>query len=105
MKCHIHAAGVTFDNRQGYLCHLEQNAPDVYFFLRREPKNEYDSNAIAIIGHNMKTNKYMQVGYVPKKQAEALAPIMDQGYRPRVSKPTFVGGQGFTRGLQLDVYI
>ena len=42
------------------------------FYLRREPANEYDANAIAIYGGTRK------VGYVPASQAEKYAPLLDQ---------------------------
>lgn len=96
-------AGVTFENRQGYLCYLEKHRNDVYYTFRREPKNQYDKNAIAVIGHDRKENKHMQVGYVPKEYAAIFAPSMDQGRRPRISRSMHVGGQGLTRGLELTI--
>ena len=42
--------------------------------FRREPRNSYDENAIAILNGKGKT-----VGYVPRGASERLAPLIDTG--------------------------
>ena len=48
-------------------------APGDPIELRREPKNEYDENAIAVFGHDT------QLGYVRSERAALLAPMIDRG--------------------------
>ena len=47
------------------------------FILQREPDNQYDSNAITVqvrSGGNIR-----DIGYVPAKIAEEMAPLLDEG--------------------------
>ena len=46
--------------------------------LQREPRNEYDKNAIEVIGL-WGTSKSGKIGYIPRDIAEELAPLMDNG--------------------------
>jgi len=68
--------GVTFDddvtglNRQVFLQGMKKTDP---ISLQREPQNQYDTNAVAVICNNNK------IGYVGKQYAQILAPLMDQG--------------------------
>ena len=43
--------------------------------MRREPRNHYDPNAIAVLT----ANGHAQAGYIPKEVAAKLAPMMDRG--------------------------
>lgn len=73
-------AGVTFEHRQGYLNYIKQsNRKDIKVYLRREPKNKFDPNAIRVCARNIKTKKYADCGYIPAELAKTLAPLMDNG--------------------------
>lgn len=71
----LKVVGVTFTNedglsRQGIIAALNDNDK---IFLRREPTNKYDTNAIAVF------TEYGQVGYIGKDYSSILAPMMDAG--------------------------
>ena len=71
----LKVVGVTFTNedglsRQGIIATLKDNDK---VFLRREPTNRYDTNAIAVF------TEYGQVGYIGKDYSSILAPMMDAG--------------------------
>lgn len=79
-KITVNATGVTFDNRQGKLWNVYRHTSagiKALTMLRREPKNEHDPNAIAVL---VKVgNTCTKVGYVPADKAVWLAPKMDAG--------------------------
>jgi len=67
-----HIAGTTYvENIESI---AEKIAAGVRLNFYREPKNEYDANAILI-----KDETGNRVGYVPKKNNEILARLMDAG--------------------------
>ena len=94
-KTELKAAGVTFKGRQGYLWNLkkvlEKDPKGAYLTLRREPNNEVDENAVAIIAH-VKGGATMKIGYVPKNKAIWIAPAMDAGRITRCSNLSVNGG-------------
>lgn len=49
-------------------------SPGRAFELRRDPGNEHDANAVAVL-----TRGGAQLGFVPREVAEALAPRLDAG--------------------------
>lgn len=93
----FNAAGVSFANRQKFLCGL-QNAKKARLTLVREPGNPHDRNAIKILAHT--TTRFM-LGYVPRAVAAELAPIMDAKRFVRISDWSVVGGHGLSKGLSL----
>jgi hypothetical protein len=69
----VRLAGVTFGSRQHYIkeyCRIQQK-----YFLMREPDNKIDENAIRVLVSKYKAD----IGYIPRKKAEELAPLMDAG--------------------------
>ena len=86
-KITVHAAGTTFQNRQGKLWNLRKHEKGAWIELRREKHNEYDDNAIAIIAHT-KTTRPAKIGYIPANVAASLAKRMDSGLMVKVFKPT-----------------
>lgn len=82
-------AGVTFDNpdgtsRQRY---LKKSSPNELLLLKREPDNPMDENAIKLMKPNGK-----QLGYIPSKNAETLAPQMDNGAKIFAQISQITGG-------------
>lgn len=69
---HIKVAGVSFEGRQAYLAQLTGNEP---VRLVPEPKNPFDSNAIAV--HVALGGKVMHCGYIPREMAAQIAPLME----------------------------
>lgn len=71
-------AGVTFEGRQAQ---LEEEHVGNEITLKREPANRYDKNAIAVWSRQSKK----QLGYVPRRVAAELAPIMDRQTKMRAT--------------------
>ena len=69
----IRLAGVTFGSRQHYIKEYARQAQK--YFLLREPDNKFDPNAIRVLVSKYKAD----IGYIPAKKAEILAPLMDAG--------------------------
>lgn len=67
-------AGVTFDNRQGKIAYIAKNRNRAYCFLKAEPNNAYDSNAVAVYaGVAGAGGKRTKIGYIPKDLAPEIA--------------------------------
>ena len=81
-------AGAGFEGRQKTFIDLvvDGSRDDLEVFLERDPKNEYDANAIKVMVKNTKTGVSGQAGWVPAVFAKALAPVMDGHRRPVVAK-------------------
>ena len=84
-------AGVTFENRQGKLHNMRRARAHKYLTLRRDANNGHDANAIAVIGH-IYGGAHAQIGYLPAKLAEKLAPKMDAGEKVSVKGFKIHGG-------------
>lgn len=72
-------AGIGFNDRFEVWDSL-LDRDDWEIILRREPDNDYDSNAIAVYADGA------HGGYIPKDDAETLAPLMDSGKETRVTE-------------------
>jgi hypothetical protein len=67
---------------------IAQMGPGQQLRVEREPKNKYDTNAVAIYIFQQK------LGYLPRGFAAEVAPIMDAGYVLSATKsrdPRFAG--------------
>lgn len=79
----VKVAGVTFQNRQktlmGIRTNLRNKVPTT-MLLVREPRNQYDRNAIKVLARWQRDDmtRRAQVGYIPKETAKKLAPLMDR---------------------------
>ena len=73
-------AGAGFEGRQKTFTGIAVDTPrdDLEVFLERDPKNEYDANAIKVMVKNTKTGVGGQAGWGPAVIAKALAPVMDK---------------------------
>ena len=69
LNCNI--AGTTFLNLKDIEPKLKKHQ---LLVLKREPKNEYDGNAILIL-----TEDGQKLGYVPQEKNEVLSNLMDAG--------------------------
>ena len=99
--------GVTFSNDDGKnrqsiisaLNTLGEIYPGRRLNLEREPTNEFDKNAIAVLGpydHKL--------GYIQKDLAAKLAPLMDQYHEIRAEVVELLGnGDDFTYGLRIRI--
>lgn len=99
-KLNVKAAGVTFEGRPGKLWNIRKymctGAP-ITTMLRREPGNERDPHAIAVLVQTDQT--VAKIGYVPANIAFWLSQKMDQGLSVRAYHGTVTGGTGKAKNL------
>ena len=96
----ICATGTTFGNRQECLNFLKQFKPtDLSVTLKREPDNQYDSNAVQIVVHIHPLSKRTVIGYVPKELARELAKVMDMGIQVKATLKQIIGGYSYKEML------
>lgn len=95
-------AGVTMKNddgssRQAFLKTCNSGDPLV---LKREPKNKYDRNAIAVFRGTD------QLGYLSKEVAEELAKVLDSGKELTAEILEITGGEKGkpTRGCNIEIF-
>lgn len=98
----IKAAGTTFSNRQNYLRYLVMQNKAYKLFLVREPRNKADGNAIKILAKT-DDKKTVQIGYIPRKDASILAPLMDAGTFIQIAGSRITGGFDLNFGMTLDL--
>lgn len=93
---HTKLAGVTFEGRQDVLGRLSPGAP---LRLVRQPDNEYDPNACALMDAHGD-----QVGFFNRRLAAALAPTIDAGVEYDVAVTEVTGGDT-GRSLGVNVLV
>jgi HIRAN domain len=69
----LHVAGVAGARFQAAALETDAAAPGQPLELRRDPANEHDPNAIAVLAGGE------QVGWVPRELAAEIAPQLDRG--------------------------
>ena len=100
-------SGVTFSNedgtnRQELIEELDEQMRDgdnIELTLQRDSGNAYDANAIAVLGPDG-----VQLGYVSRKMAEEIAPIMDRGIRMR-ALVLAITGDGLTQNFGVNIRV
>ena len=90
---HTKLAGVTFEGRQDVLAVLAQGTP---LRLVRQPDNEFDANACALLDP-----RGNQVGYLNRRLAAALAPAIDRGVEYDVEVTDVTGGGEHALGVNV----
>jgi single-stranded-DNA-specific exonuclease len=80
---HTKLAGVSFEGRQDVVTRLE---PGTVLRLVRQPDNEYDTNAVAVMAPTGE-----QVGFLNRRLAAVLAPALDAGAEWEVSVTDVTG--------------
>ncbi len=99
--------GVTFSNDDGTqrqaiikrLVMTVRGGAAVSLSLRREPYNEHDSNAVAVLAPDGK-----QIGYLARPVATTIAPLLDKGTHIRVTVEAVTGGRGKNYGMNIRVF-
>lgn len=89
-------AGVTFEGRQDALARLESGS---LLRLERQPDNEYDTNACALFDTHG-----AQVGFLNRRLAAVLAPVLDSGVEYDVEVTEVTGGDN-GRSLGVNVLL
>lgn len=75
----VPVVGTTFGNRQKAIHHLERYPHEnIAIELHREYTNKYDSNAVSVVA-NVKSKGSYVMGYLSKKLAALIAPLLDTG--------------------------
>lgn len=88
------ATGVTFDNRQFLIAQLQKGQS---IQLQREPDNEHDANAIALLADGC------QIGYLKRGIAKYLAPNMDDGAIYEAFVADVTGSEELNYGVNLFI--
>ena len=104
----VRIAGTTFENRQERLQFLKQfHLNDLTVTLKREPDNEFDSNAIQIIVHIKPILRRTVIGYLPKELARELSKVIDIGIQVKASLIQIIGGYSYKEmlGALIDIRI
>jgi hypothetical protein len=85
----LHVVGEQYDGHQTIISQLKVGEK---LILKRESDNQYDKNAVAVT-----TAHDNMVGYIPRKNAEWVARIIDEGFDLKTSVASlFDDGKGFT---------
>lgn len=92
------AAGTTMDGRQDVIALM---SPKTKLVLRREQKNKFDANAIAIDA--LLDGDWRCVGYIPKEKNENLAKELDKGTRVAITLKEITGGGDKNYGLNYSI--
>lgn len=93
---HTKLAGVTFEGRQDVLGRLAPGSP---LRLVRQPDNEFDANAVAVLDPHGD-----QVGFLNRRLAGVLASVIDAGVEYDVEVSEVTGG-GESRSLGVNVLV
>lgn len=109
---HSKIVGVTFEGRQDVIATLKGNEP---LRFRREPENEYDSNAVAIdvltkdgyMGvdnmDTIETDAWLPIGYIARDKNQELAGVLTDGRFANIKLSEVTGGGDKAYGV--NVYI
>ena len=102
--------GVTFnndetgENRQDIISELKQKKQLIFgqeVELTREPGNQYDGNAIAVIGPD-----HRKLGYIKREISAEFAPLMDNGAKTRAFVRHLLGdGEDYFYGIEIALGI
>lgn len=106
---HSKLVGVSFEGRQEIIATL---TGDEELRFRREPDNEYDSNAVAVdvlailpdMAYNEIVKDWLPIGYIAKDNNAELAMVLDSGKHASI-KLTEITGDGETKHYGVNVYI
>lgn len=93
---HTKLAGVTFEGRQVLLAQLEEGEELV---VSRDMTNAYDPNAIAVSRADGQ-----QVGFLNRRLARVLAPLMDRGLAYRATVDAVTGGGERELGCNITMH-
>ena len=86
--------GTSFEGRQDIVAGLSVG---VELALERQPSNEHDPNAIAVLFGNL------PLGYIKREHAVHLAPVIDSGVAYRCFISALTGGGELHRGVNIVV--
>jgi hypothetical protein len=101
---HSKIVGVTFEGRQDVIARLDKNTK---LRFRREPDNQYDSNAVAIDAFVQHPHDFFEewlpIGYIARDKNSELAEILTNGKYASIEIRDITGGGDKAYGV--NVYI
>lgn len=105
---HSKLVGVSFEGRQETISQMDGSEQ---LRFRREPENEYDSNAIAVdaltVVQGTSTEdvhkKWLPIGYIAKDKNSELASVLDEGKEASIEISEITGGGD--KNIGVNVYI
>ncbi len=95
-RFHTKIAGVSFEGRQDVIAGLRAGA---LLELRREPENPHDRNAIAVRYGNL------QLGFLNKRLAAHIAPLIDAGARYGAHVASLTGGPEYAKHRGVNILV
>ncbi|MNO11630.1 HIRAN domain protein [compost metagenome] len=94
----INLSGVSWENRQNVVNQINEQTE---LLLVRDYNNQYDKNAIAV-----KLKNDVQVGWIPKKTAEIMAPEIDAGVNWEAKFSSILGNEETQlKGVLIKLFI
>lgn len=101
---HSKLVGVTFEGRQDVIAELT-GQEDLRF--RREPENEYDSNAVAVdvcvvVDYDPST-VWKPIGYIARDKNSELAEVLTDGRHAAIKLNQITGGGDKAYGINVDI--
>lgn len=100
---HSKIVAVTFENRQDVIGLMSGNEQ---LRFRREPENQYDSNAVAVdalVLHVADRHEWLPIGYIAKDKNSELAKVLTDGRYASIKLSEITGGGDKAYGI--NVYI
>lgn len=98
-------AGVTHGNRQKLLSRLARYSPeDITISLRHEKNNPADENAVQVVAA-VRGKGSAVMGYLNRKLAAVVAPLLDKGKRVVSAFKAITGGEEYFLNYGLNISI
>lgn len=92
----VKLSGVSWGNRQQVISQLKPKTP---LKMVRDYNNAYDKNAIFV-----SLQDGTQIGWIPKKLAEIVAPQMDAGFSWETEVREVIGSHETNYGILINLY-
>jgi hypothetical protein len=99
----LRLVGVSFEGRQDVISLMNG---DEQLRFRREPENQYDTNAVAIdafVYHEADSKEWLPIGYISKDKNKELAEALTEGREANIKLSGITGGGDKSFGV--NVYI
>ena len=85
----VRVAGVTFNNRQSVLKAICGKPAQVKLI---HENNSSDINSVSVWAFAEGTRGFYRIGYLPRGVASVIAPLIDKGQAPKISRLIICGG-------------
>lgn len=107
-KYHSKLVGVTFEGRQDV---IKDMVGGEKLRFRREPDNEYDSNAVAVdalvwigdVPNTDQAEEWNPIGYIAKDKNVELAKVLDEDKHAKITLSEVTGGDDKAYGVNVEI--